>query len=70
MEEAFVDGDPFGRVEDENFVEQVLELRHFAPNVVRKSLLSAGEQLGRQIARGLDHRQRGRLLLRWGVSGW
>ena len=66
MKEAFVDGDPFAGVENEDFVEEILELRHFASHVVRQSLLPAREQLRRQIASGLDHRQRRNFLLKKG----
>lgn len=61
VEETLVDGDAFHRIQHQGLVEQILELRHFSPHIIRKALLTAWEQFRGQISRRLDHRQSGRL---------
>ena len=63
VEETLVDGDAFHRIQHQGLVEQILELRHFSPHIIRKALLTAWEQFRGQISRRLDHRQSGRLFL-------
>ena len=45
MEEAFVDGNSFEGIQSEGFIEEVLQLRHFPPDVVRQAFLAAGEEI-------------------------
>ena len=47
MKEAFVDGNSFEGIQSEGFVEEVLQLRHFPPDVVRQAFLAAGEEIRR-----------------------
>lgn len=64
MQETFIDGDPLGRIQTQGPVQEIFELRHLPPHVVRQTFLSAREEFYRQVTCGLNHRQCGHLFLK------